>query len=312
MLLTFDRLQAKPTIFKAFTGVSVSEFESLWRKSTPLWVEREFKRLNRPNRKRAIGGGCKPFFGLRDQLLVTLVWLRLYLTTETLGFLFGIDKATVSRYTRAILPLLRQLGDATLGWPEAPKRGQSKDLAAARSAHPDLFAFVDATEQAVQRAQDYEQQKQHYSGKKKRHTRKAQLIVNEYGWVRAVSQSVPGAVHDRELFRQSGAAEAIPKDITTGGDAGYQGIQDDLPEHNVITPFKKSKLHPLTDEERLLNQEFARARIIIENVLAQFKNFKALAERFRHEIDRWDDVFRAVLAIINPRTLRRLAATQAA
>ena len=312
MLLTFDRLCAKPTIFKTFTGVSLSEFETLLTRSTPLWVECEQQRLTRPNRQRAIGGGCKAKFGLRDQLLVTLVWLRLYLGTETLGFLFGIDKATVSRYTRAILPVLRQVGDATLGWLEPPKRGQGKDLAAARAAYPDLFAIVDATEQPVQRAQDAEQQKQHYSGKKKRHTRKVQIIVNEYGVVREVSDSVPGAVHDRELFRQSGAAAAIPKETITGGDAGYQGMQDDLPDHSVITPFKKSKLHPLPEDQQLLNQEFSRSRIIVENVLAQFKNFKALAERFRHDVDRWDDVFRAVLAIINPRTLKRLAAAQAA
>ena len=80
----------------------------------------------------------------------------------------------------------------------------------------------------------------------------------------------------------------------------------------MITPFKKTKLHPLTEEQKLLNQEFSRTRIIVENILAQFKNFKALAERFRHDVDRWDDVFRAVLAIINPRTLKRLAAAQAA
>jgi hypothetical protein len=312
MLLTFDRLRAQPTIFRAFTGVSVSEFETLLAQSTPLWVERECKRLNRPDRQRALGGGCKPTFGLQGQLLVTLVWLRLYLTTETLGFLFGIDKSTVSRYTRAVVPVLRQVGDGTLGWPPAPKRGEGKDLAAARSAYPDLFAFVDATEQPVQRAQDVAHQKQHYSGKKKRHTRKVQIIVNEHGVVREVSAAVPGAVHDRELFRQSGAADTIPKETITGGDAGYQGIQDDLPDHSVITPFKKSKLHPLTTEQKLLNQEFSRSRISVENILAQFKIFKALAERFRHAVDRWDDVFRAVLAIVNPRTLRRLAAAQAA
>ena len=151
-----------------------------------------------------------------------------------------------------------------------------------------------------------------YSGKKKRHTRKVQIIVNEHGVVREVSDSVPGATHDRELFRQSGAAAAIPKATITGGDAGYQGMQDDLPDHSVITPFKKSKLHPLTEDQQLLNQEFSRTRIIVENVLAQFKHFKALAEHFRHAVDRWDDVFRAVLAIVNPRTLKRLAAAQAA
>ena len=129
-----------------------------------------------------------------------MVWLRLYLTTETLGFLFGIDKATVSRYTRALLPALRTVGEGTLGWPEPPQRGQGKNIIEARTAYPDLFAFVDATEQTVQRSQDAETQKLHYSGKKKRHTRKAQLIVNEQGIIRDVCKSVPGSVHDRQLF----------------------------------------------------------------------------------------------------------------
>lgn len=311
-MLTFERLRQKPAIFKAFTGVNVSEFETLLANSTPLWVAYEQQRLMRPNRKRARGGGCKPKFALREQLLVTLVWLRLYLTTETLGFLFGIDKATVSRYTRALLPVLRQVGEGTLGWLEPPQRGQGKDLAAARTTYPDLFAFVDATEQPVQRPQDPEQQKRHYSGKKKRHTRKVQIIVNEHGIIRDVSDSVPGATHDRRLFEQSGAAAEIPKETVVGGDAGYQGIHDDLPDHSVTTPFKKTKSQPLTIEEQLLNQEFANARIIIENVIAQFKHFKALAERFRHALDRWDDVFRAVLALVNPRIQARVAAAQTA
>jgi hypothetical protein len=94
MLLTCERLQAKSTVFEAFTGGSFSEFETLLTQSVPLWVEREQLRLSRPDRQRALGGGCKPKFALRDQVLVRLVRLRLYLTTETLGFVFGLDKAT--------------------------------------------------------------------------------------------------------------------------------------------------------------------------------------------------------------------------
>lgn len=311
-MLTFERLSQKPQIYKAFSGVTVEEFAALLTRVTPVWIEYERRRLARPDRQRALGGGRKPKLALREQLLLTLVWLRLYLTTETLGFLFEIDKATVSRYTRALLPALRTVGEGTLGWPEPPQRGQGKNIAEARVAYPDLFAFVDATEQTVQRSQDAEIQKQHYSGKKKRHTRKAQLIVNEQGVIRDVCESVPGSVHDRRLFRQSGAAAKIPKEVTAGGDSGYQGIQDDLPDHSVMTPFKKSKLHPLTDEQKLLNQEFASARIIIENVIAQFKHFQALAQPYRHAVGRWDDVFRAVLAIVNPRIKKRVAAAQAA
>jgi hypothetical protein len=231
MLLTFDRLRAKPTIFKAFTGVSLSEFETLLTQSTPLWVASEQQRLSRPDRQRALGGGCKPKFGLRDQLLVTLVWLRLYLGTETLGFLFGIDKATVSRYTRAILPVLRQVGDATLGWLEPPKRGQGKDLAAARTAYPDLFAIVDATEQPVERSQDAEHQKQHYSGKKKRTPAKSR------------SSSMSTASCGRSVTRS-------PAPCMTVNSSGNRGLPRRFPRRRsrVATPATKGckTTYPIT------------------------------------------------------------------
>ena len=232
-MITFEDLSKKPSTFKGFTGVTIVEFEELLGKVMPVWEKRERERLERPNRQRAIGGGRKPVLDLREQLLLTLVWLRLYMTTEALGYLFGIDKSTVSRYTRKMLAVLREVGESTLGWQEPPKRGKS--IEKVMEEHPDLFAFVDATEQPVRRSKDYETQKKHYSGKKKRHTRKVQIIVNEDGIVRDVSESVPGSVHDRKLFTLSGTPDKIPKGITVGGDSGYQGIQDDLPGYSVIT-----------------------------------------------------------------------------
>lgn len=309
-MITFENLSKKPRIFKGFTGVSVAEFEELLESVRPVWEKRERQRLSRPKRQRAIGGGRKPVLGLRGQLLLTLVWLRLYLTTEALGYLFGIDKATVSRYTRRMSAALCEVGEATLGWPEPPKRGKS--IEEVRETHPDLFAFVDATEQPVRRSKDYETQKKHYSGKKKRHTRKVQIVVNEEGIVRDVSRSVPGSMHDRRLFTQSGVANKIPKEVVVGGDAGYQGIQKDLPDHSVVTPFKRSKNHPLNEEQKWLNREFARGRIVVENTIAAFKHFKALAEVFRHAVALWDEVFRAVLAIVNPRLQKRVNAASAA
>lgn len=74
----------------------------------------------------------------------------------------------------------------------------------------------------------------------------------------------------------------------------------------MITPFKKSKHHPLTDEQKLLNQEFSRGRIIVENTLCQFKHFGVLAQRFRHKVDNYDDAFRSVLSIVNPRIQKRV------
>jgi hypothetical protein len=311
MIISYAELKKKPTILKGFAGVSAAEFEELEAKAEPLWQEQEIKRLDRPDRKRAIGGGQPKTLPFREQLLMTLVWLRLYLVLEALGYLFGVDKSTASRYTHSVLPVLRQVGEATLGWPEPPQRGQGKRLEQVWQEQPDLLAYVDATEQRLRRSSNNEQQKKDFSGKKNQHTRKTQFIVNEAGIVRDLSLSSPGSQHDRKHFSDSGAAAKIPKEITLGGDLGYQGIQDDLPDHSVILPFKKSKLHPLTAEQKLLNQEFARGRIIVENTICQFKHFRVLAERFRHDVDKYDHAFRSVLAIVNPRIQKRVAATAA-
>ena len=312
MILKYDEMKKHPRILKSFAGVTATEFEELEAKALPIWQEKEIKRLSRPNRKRGLGGGRNKALNFREQLLLTLVWLRLYLVLEALGYLFGVDKSSASRYTNDLLPVLRQVGEDTLGWPDPPKRGQSRSLDKVYQENPDLWAYVDATEQRIQRSSDPEQQKKDYSGKKKQHTRKTQLIVNEEGVVRHLSDSSSGSVHDRKHFAGSGVAEKIPPETAVGGDSGYQGIQDDLPEHSVITPFKKSKNHPLVEEEKLLNQELSRGRIVVENTICQFKHFDILTERFRHKVDKYDDVFRSVLAIVNPRIKNRVLAANAA
>jgi hypothetical protein len=310
-VITYDKLKRKPRAFRSITGMSITEFDKLFRKIIPVWMRSEQERLSRPDRKRAIGGGHPYTLRLRERLLMTVIWLRLYLSTEALGFFFGVDKSTASRNTRRLLSCLRQLGDETLGWPEPPKRGEGKSIEQALRDYPDLLAIIDATEQPIERPGNDEQQKAHYSGKKKRHTRKTQVIVNEKGVIRDVSASTPGSVHDLEHFRQSGAAQRIPEEVTAGGDAGYQGLHKELPDHSVFVPHKARRNHPLTEDEKLANRELSSERIVVENTIAELKHFKVLVDAFRHSVDIYDDVLRSVVAIVNPRIIRRVAATSA-
>jgi len=57
--LNFINLSKKPTKFYRFTGLKVGEFLILKEEIEPLWQKAEIKRLSRPNRQRAIGGGRK-------------------------------------------------------------------------------------------------------------------------------------------------------------------------------------------------------------------------------------------------------------
>jgi len=311
MKVSYQQMKRKPRLFKSFFGVTVTEFDELYTKVVPVWASKEHERLSRRKRQRAIGGGRDYDLSLRDRLLMTLMWLKLYLNTDVLGFLFEVDGSTVSRNVRNLLPTMRALGEATLGWATPPQRGQTKNLAHARTAHPDLFAIVDATEQPVRRAGDAATQRQAYSGKKKRHTRKTQIVTNEQGVIRDVSASSPGSQHDLEHFRQAGTGRHIPPDTGVLGDAGYPGLDKELPDHSVGTAHKAQRNHPLTQAEKDINREFSSTRIVVENTLCELKHFKVLAYCFRHSLDLYDDVFRAVVAIVNPRIKARVAQAMA-
>ncbi len=201
-MLTYHTLARKPGAFTSMTGLTVEEFEDLLVDLRPRYDAARQERGAQTPRRRAPGGGSKPRYALRERLLMTLIWLRLSLTGDAGGVLFGVDKRTVSRYTRSLLRLLRDQGRDTLGWPE---EAQALLDTADDADDADGVAIIDATEQRVERSHDHATQKAHYSGKKKAHTRKTLIVVNEHGRLRYVSPSVPGAIHDLTLLRQSGA-----------------------------------------------------------------------------------------------------------
>jgi hypothetical protein len=56
-------------------------------------------------------------------------------------------------------------------------------------------------------------------------------------------------------------------------------------------PYKKSKCNPLTDEQKLVNKQFAKERIFIEPSISGLKRFRVLSDRLRiHDIDLYGDI----------------------
>jgi len=342
-MLTYERLSAKPGVFKSMTGLSIEEFQTQLRRVTPQYEALVRSQTERADRQRAPGGGRKSQHDLTERLLMTMVWLRLYVTCEAVGFMFGVDKGTVSRFTRPILSILRDLGEDTLGWPkEARELTETDDTTAkappsptgsqerppddpwqdeesvdpsdtARVVTPDQadysdhLAIVDASEQRTERARDYALQKLYYSGKRKTHTIKTQIVVSETGRIRHVADSVPGSTHDLTLLRESGLKAELPEGLTVTGDTGYRGLQNDFPERSVALPYRPKDKQKLTPEEKLHNHFISRIRVVVENTLCELKHFQALVTRFRHSLERHSEITRAIAGLINCRIDKRLA-----
>ena len=344
-MLTYKSLSAKPGAFRSMTGLSIGEFEDLLARVRPHYDALVARRLYRPERRRGPGGGLKSRHDLTERLLMTLVWLKLYVTCDALGVLFEVDKSTASRFTKPILQILRELGEDTLGWPEearalaesaesekseataepvgddlgettdqAPIEGEpiggeteSRLLTPDRSNLPDHLAILDATEQQTERSANYATQKRFYSGKKKCHTIKTQIIVNERGRIRHVADSVPGATHDLTLLRESGVTTELPEGLTVTADTGYRGAQNDFPEHSVALPYRRPSKQSLTPEEKYHNTLVSKVRIVVENTLCELKHFRALSSVFRHSLDIYNQITRAVVGIVNWRFDKRTA-----
>ena len=138
-------------------------------------------------------------------------------------------------------------------------------------------------------------QKHAYSGKKKRHTQKAQVVADpKTGRIVATAFSV-GRMHDFKLFQESRVA-LHPKTECLA-DSGYLGLKK---RHaNSRLPNKRSKLHPLTDEQKKDNRQLSRERFVIEHIIRSVKIFRVLAERYRNRQKRFGLRFNLIAALYN-------------
>ena len=104
-----------------------------------------------------------------------------------------------------------------------------------------------------------------------------------------------GSTHDYRLFKESKIEMA--DQILCLADSGYQGLLD--LHLNSKIPKKKSKLRPLTLEEKEANRELARQRIFVEHVIGKLKIFRILSERYRNRRKRFKLRFNLIAALYN-------------
>ena len=123
-----------------------------------------------------------------------------------------------------------------------PKKQQDKvrrlqTVEEVEAVFPSFKAFLDATEQEIPRPKNKHKRKTHYSGKKKKHTVKTQLTVNEKDLIIHKTAHVKGSMHDYTLYKHS--HPHLPDNVGVGLDLGYLGIKVDFPKLYCVLPFKR-------------------------------------------------------------------------
>ena len=268
--MNITKLKQSPKTFTRLFGIDPVKFDRLVAQIQPLWAQSEQKRLNHPRKIRQ-GGGRPYLLTLEQSTAMLLLYARSYVTHAFLSALFDIHDSAICRYFAKLRPIVESVFDL----PEGKTDLSQEEI---------LKLIVDATEQRTERRNTG----CGYSGKKKAHTIKTQIVVDTKGDIRHVSAAVPGNVHDKKLFDQS---EMVLPD-SAFGDLGYLGA-------NLIIPFKSSKLHALTQRQRDWNKRHSRRRIIVEHVFASLKSFRILADRFRGSLTHYHEYFLIVCGLRN-------------
>jgi hypothetical protein len=297
MIARLANLRMHPSVFRHLTGVTLRVFDDLSAVVAPAVEAAHRATLDRPDRERAIGGGDRFDLSTADQLLMAVIWLRQYPTNEVLGFLFGVSDSTASRVVARCVPALEQAGKATMRMPD-PGKGRRKKLPALPQDTPGLAVVIDTFEQRTHRPK--RRQRAYYSGKKKAHTLKSQVGVDEEtGRVVDVSDSVPGPTADIKVLKRSRLLKRLPEGVGGIGDLAYVGIADLHPGGLGAAPRRKPRGKERPPEDRRYNRAFSRRRIVVEHAIGRLRRFRAVAHVNRHRREGHAARVRAVAGLVN-------------
>jgi hypothetical protein len=223
-MLSYNQLKDRPRELLAASSLTPEEFEQLLPAFEAAYQKRypPEQTLKGKERQRQAGAGAKgKLASSSDKLLFVLVFEKTSPLQTMHGLQFGLSQGQTNYWIHHLLPVLQQtLRD--MG--HAPERDASKVTRSALALEGSTDLIIDGTERRLQRPQDPEKQKEHYSGKKKAHTDKNILLVNEHSSkVVYLSETVAGRTHDKKAADE--AQIAYPAGATLSKDTGFQGYE---------------------------------------------------------------------------------------
>jgi hypothetical protein len=142
-----------------------------------------------------------------------------------------------------------------------------------------------------------------YSGKKKRHTVKNNIIVGEDDYqIKGLSKTHEGKKHDKKICDEEQIS--LPKGTHCYQDSGFQGFE--MEGVDISQPKKKPRGGELTPEEKKENRLISSIRVVVEHVISGVKRCRIVKDVFRNLTDNYDDmVMELACALHNFRTAQR-------
>lgn len=276
-MVNFKELSAKETEFLSMTGYTVEEFNALLPAFEEEALKSEFTVEGKERENKPTFYKNSAFSSFADQLLFVLIYIKQYTSQTVIGQLFGISQPKANSWIHYLMPFL----SAALYKLEAAPCRNMEDL---HEEEASVYSH-DGTERPIQRPKDDEKQKEHFSGKKKSHTVKNNIVANEKCEIVFLTPTVEGKKHDKKLADES--EYSLPDGSTLLQDTGFQGFS--LPNVTILQPEKKPRGKELTEEQKEKNRNISRIRIRIEHVVSSIKRYRIIKDKLRNWVKEFAD-----------------------
>lgn len=245
-----------------------------WRGTQKVIVTKA-KRFYKRKPSKVSKRGPQRKLAVKDEVLLTLMKLRLGLPTELLAELFLISTGLVSQiFNTWIKFLAKQLGPI-IHWPDRDTIKQM--LPRSLRGYPNLCCTIDCSEIFIERPRDLETQALTWSDYKKHNTIKFLVGIAPNGMISFLSKLWGGRASDQHITRQSGFLNKLEPGDLIMADRGFPLREDLLMKGATLTiPPPSSGIEQMTQENVRATKRIANARIHVERAIGRMKNFALL------------------------------------
>ena len=283
-MLNTRRLQrSSGRTFRALTGMSRNDFRRLLPSFARAFEEQERRQSESSKRQRKPGaGGKRALERMDDLLLFILVYFNVYPTQDLQALLFGLTQPWAHKWIHRLTPVLRQ----ALGYEKQLPLRRTRSTEDLQRLCPELEFLLDGTERPVVRPSKEPTQRERYSGKKKRHTVKNNIVSSrKTKKVLLLGATAPGKTHDKRMVDDEPIL--FPPGSVLHQDLGFQGH---VPLGvDVRQPKKKPRKAELSPTDKEHNRVISQVRIGVEHTIGGVKISNIVHDIYRNRTKGFED-----------------------
>jgi hypothetical protein len=277
--MKYEQWLRKPIRFLSMTGSTIEKFDTLLPHFTEIHNEylSHYELSGKP--RSGIRRFCiyknSPLPTHEDRLAFILSYIKLNSIQEAHADLFQMEQQKCNEFIHGLKVIL----DKTLLFLGVMPASTNEQLQAVLNkivVPQDKHLIHDGTEREIPRPQNDEDQKDFYSGKKKKHTVKNAVIVNLTCIILFLSPTVNAKMHDKKM---ADTLYSIQEGFELWQDTGYQGYK---PYGVTIhQPIKKPKGKELTEQQKEYNRYISQVRVRVEHAIGSIKRYRIVKDECR-------------------------------